>query len=481
VSILTFDELNLAPPLLTALKKLGFTQPTVIQQQGIPHLLNGENLLGQGQTGTGKTAAFALPILSRLKLNVRAPQALVLAPTREIAIQVAQAFTTYAQDMPGVQVTPIYGGQEYRTQLRALKQGTHIVVGTPGRVIDHLKRGTLKLDQISTLIIDEADEMLKMGFIDPIEWILQEIKHPHQTALFSATMPLPMQKMAKKYLSNAKKIIISQNLLPAETIKQFYVSVPRKEKLAALIQMLEFEDIVAAIIFVQTKYATTILSEQLQAHGHKVAALNGDIQQSLRETIVQRLKKGSLDIIVATDVAARGIDIDRISHVINYDKPDDVESYIHRIGRTGRAGRSGKALLFVAPPEQRFVRTIENLTKHKVQQYALPTQQALEKLRQQNLVEKITTVLAEKSKLNLAKEIVDNVLSSSEISPYDLATALIHMQQKPKRTLSLKAVPMKSDERQTLRRRKDGPPRRRDDSFHGKPKRRVNKRFKKQA
>jgi len=354
----SFSDLGLGPAVLTALERVGYETPSPIQAQTIPALLEGQDVLGQAQTGTGKTAAFALPLLSRLDPRLKHPQALVLTPTRELAIQVAEAMQTYASGIPGFHVLPVYGGQDYKVQISALKRGVHVVVGTPGRIMDHMRRGTLKLDNLSQLVLDEADEMLRMGFIDDVEWILAQTPAQRQTALFSATMPPPIRKIAQKYLNNPREIVIKTRTSTAETIRQRYWLVQGLHKLDALTRLLEAEPFDAMIVFVRTKSATVELAEKLEARGYNAAALNGDIPQKLRERTVDNLKNGKLDIIVATDVAARGLDVERISHVINFDIPYDSEAYIHRIGRTGRAGRSGEAILFVVPREQRLLRTI---------------------------------------------------------------------------------------------------------------------------
>ncbi|HED19640.1 MAG TPA: DEAD/DEAH box helicase, partial [Gammaproteobacteria bacterium] len=358
-TVTSFSEMNLAAPLLKAIEDVGYEQPSPIQAKSIPVLLEGRDLLGQAQTGTGKTAAFALPLLSRLDLSLREPQLLVLAPTRELAIQVAEAFQTYARHLKNFHVLPIYGGQSYEIQLRQLRRGVHVVVGTPGRVMDHMRNGKLKLDSLQALVLDEADEMLRMGFIDDVEWVLEQTPDTRQIALFSATMPKVIRKVAERHLNNPVVIKIDQKTATAETIRQRYWQVSGLHKLDALTRVLEAENFDAMLVFVRTKTATVELAEKLAARGHACEALNGDIQQKMRERIVERLKKGQIDILVATDVVARGLDVRRISHVINYDIPTDVEAYIHRIGRTGRAGSPGDAILFVSPREKRLLRSIE--------------------------------------------------------------------------------------------------------------------------
>ena len=340
--VIPFAHLQLSAPVLEALADVGYENPTPIQTQTIPLLLEGRDVLGQAQTGTGKTAAFALPVLSNLDLSQKAPQVLVLAPTRELAIQVAEAFQTYAARIRGFQVLPVYGGQDYSGQIRALKRGVHVVVGTPGRVMDHMRRGTLTLDALKTLVLDEADEMLRMGFIDDVEWILEQTPSTRQIALFSATMPKEVRRIATAHLRNPGEITIAMKTATASLIRQRYWPVTgMQNKLDALTRILEAESFDAMLIFVRTKIATLELADKLAARGFAAAALNGDIAQKQRELTIEKLKKGKLDIVVATDVAARGLDVERISHVVNYDIPYDTEAYIHRIGRTGRAGRAG--------------------------------------------------------------------------------------------------------------------------------------------
>ena len=344
---LSFKELNLVPELLDTLESLGYEAPSPVQAQAIPHLLNGDDILGHAPTGTGKTAAFALPLLSRLDLTKKHVQIMVLAPTRELAIQVAEAFKTYAGRIKGFQVLPIYGGQDYAGQIRGLKRGVHVVVGTPGRVSDHIRKGTLTLDNLQALVLDEADEMLRMGFIDEVEWILEQTPEAHQTALFSATMPKPIEKIARRHLRNPQEVSIKAKTATAETIRQRYWLVGGMHKLDALTRILEVEPFDGVLIFVRTKIATTELAEKLEARGHAASAMNGDMPQKQREQMVNKLKAGRLDILIATDVAARGLDVDRISHVINYDIPREVAPYLHRIGRGGRFGRKGYAINLV--------------------------------------------------------------------------------------------------------------------------------------
>jgi ATP-dependent RNA helicase DeaD len=368
-----FAELGLSGPVLQALGAVGYEVPTPIQAATIPVLLAGEDVLGQAQTGTGKTAAFALPILSRLQLAQREPQALVLVPTRELAIQVAEAFQKYAALLPGFHVLPIYGGQSYAPQLMALKRGAHVIVGTPGRVIDHLEHGVLSLQAVRFVVLDEADEMLAMGFIDAMETILSKTPPQRQVALFSATMAAPIRRIAQRHLREPREITIRGKTTTAANIHQRYWLVSGLHKLDALTRILEVMSFDAMLVFTRTKLATIDLADRLEARGFAAAALNGDMQQAERERTVARLKAGQIDILVATDVAARGLDVERISHVVNYDVPHDTEAYIHRIGRTGRAGRSGEAILFIAPRERNLLRLIERATRQPIEQMDLPT------------------------------------------------------------------------------------------------------------
>jgi ATP-dependent RNA helicase DeaD len=362
-SPLPFSALGLHPLVLKALESVGYENPSPIQAAMIPPMLEGRDVLGQAQTGTGKTAAFALPILSRIDLAQRRPQSLILAPTRELAIQVAEALQTYAAKLPNFHILPIYGGQAYQGQLKALSRGVHVVVGTPGRVVDHIKRGTLKLDGLTSLVLDEADEMLRMGFVDDVEWVLAQTPPTRQVALFSATMPDAIRRIARHHLSDPVEVKIKTKTSTAQNIRQRMWVARGMHKLDALTRILEGEDFDGVIIFVRTKLATVELADKLAARGHEAAAINGDMDQKARERTIEQFKASKLDILVATDVVARGIDVDRVSHVINYDIPHDTESYVHRIGRTGRAGRKGEAILFVAPREQRLLYAIERATR----------------------------------------------------------------------------------------------------------------------
>jgi ATP-dependent RNA helicase DeaD len=424
----TFSELNLTPSVLKVLDDVGYETPTPIQTQTIPLLLQGRDVLGQAQTGTGKTAAFALPILSRIDLNGHDPQVLVLAPTRELAIQVAEAFQSYAHHLKGFHVLPIYGGQDYGIQLRQLKRGTHVVVGTPGRVMDHMRRGTLKLGNLKTLVLDEADEMLRMGFIDDVKWILEQTPPTRQIALFSATMPPVIRKIAEQHLNNPEHISIKVKTTTAETIRQRYWVVSGKNKLDVLTRILEAEPFDGIIVFVRTKTATVELAEKLEARGYAATALNGDIAQKQREQTVNRLKKGKLDILVATDVAARGLDVDRISHVINYDVPHDTESYVHRIGRTGRAGRTGDAILFVAPREKRMLGAIERATRQKIELLEMPTTEAINDKRIAGFKQRITDTLAQDN-MELFGQIVEQYTQEHNVPALEVAAALARLVQ----------------------------------------------------
>jgi len=418
-----FRDLNLPPSLLTALDELGYERPSPIQAQAIPSLLNGRDLLGHAPTGTGKTAAFALPLLARVDLKARPVQILTLTPTRELAIQVAEAYQRYAAGLPGFHVLPIYGGQEYGGQIRALKRGVHVVVGTPGRVMDHMRKGTLRLDGLQAMVLDEADEMLRMGFIDEVEWILEQAPGQRQMALFSATMPKEIERIARRYLQDPVEISIKARTATAETIRQRYWLVSGVHKLDALTRILEVEQQDAVLIFVRTKTATTQLAERLAARGYAVAAMNGDMAQSQREQMVGRLKSGSLDILVATDVAARGLDVERISHVINYDIPYDTEAYIHRIGRTGRAGREGDAILFVSPREMRMLKAIERATRQKIEALELPTTELVNSERIARFKQKISDALAT-DELAFMRGVVEQYQQEHDVPALDIAAAL---------------------------------------------------------
>ncbi|MBK8284358.1 MAG: DEAD/DEAH box helicase [Ahniella sp.] len=425
---LRFDQLNLPKPLLDGLIAVGYENPSPIQAETIPPLLAGRDVLGQAQTGTGKTAAFALPVLARLKPGQRLPQALVLCPTRELAIQVAEAFQKYASKLPDFHVLPIYGGQAYGQQLQGLRRGVDVVVGTPGRVIDHLERGTLDLSQLTTLVLDEADEMLRMGFIDDVKSILDKTPPTRQIALFSATMPAPIKKIADTYLKNPVEVAIAAATRTATTVKQRYWMGSPAQKLEALTRILEVEPFEGMIVFARTKQSTEELAEKLAARGFSAQAINGDIAQALREKTIAKLKDGSLDILVATDVAARGLDVDRISHVVNYDVPYDVESYVHRIGRTGRAGRSGEAILFVAPRERGMLRTIERVTRQVITPMDLPTVDDINQSRVAKFKTRIGEALAQGG-LEVFLELIEEYEKEHGTSTVEIAAALARMAQ----------------------------------------------------
>ena len=426
----SFVGLGLSENILQALTDVGYETPSPIQAECIPILLEGKDLLGMAQTGTGKTAAFALPILNRLDIKNASPQALILTPTRELALQVAEAFGRYAKHLPGFHVLPIYGGQSYGIQLKQLTRGAHVIVGTPGRIMDHLERESLSLAGLRTLVLDEADEMLRMGFIDDVQWILEHTPAERQTALFSATMPDAIRRVAQNYLLNPEEVKIKSSTQTVSAIRQCYWQVSGvQNKLDALTRLLEVEDQDAALIFVRTKLLTDELAQKLEARGHSVAALNGDMNQQARERVIEQLKSGGLDIVVATDVAARGIDVPRVSHVINYDIPYDAEAYVHRIGRTGRAGRTGTAILFVAPREMRMLRTIERVTRQPIEHLALPTQQAVTDRRVALFKEKIAKALTSED-LDFFSTLVEEITSEQEVSPERLAAALAFLTQK---------------------------------------------------
>ncbi len=422
-TVTTFNQLALSKPILKALDDVGYETPSPIQAETIPLLLDGKDIIGQAQTGTGKTAAFALPLLSKLDLKQKDPQIMVLAPTRELAIQVAEAFQKYAKHMVGFHVLPIYGGQDYRGQLRSLERGTHVVVGTPGRVMDHMRRGTLKLGKLSALVLDEADEMLRMGFIDDVEWILEQTPKTRQIALFSATMPQQIRRIATKYLNNPEQITIKNKTTTVDTIRQRYWMVSGVHKLDALTRILEAESFDGMIIFVRTKIATAELAEKLEARGYSAAALNGDIQQNQRERTITQLKNGKLDIIVATDVAARGLDVERISHVVNYDIPHDTESYVHRIGRTGRAGRKGDAILFVAPREKRLLSAIENATRQRIEMMELPSTELINDKRIADFKQRISDALATEE-FGLFPQMIEEYQQEHNVPAQEIAAAL---------------------------------------------------------
>jgi len=424
-----FDDLGLAAPILAAVRDVGYERPSPIQLAAIPPLLEGKDVLGQAQTGTGKTAAFALPLLSRLDLKLAQPQLLVLTPTRELAIQVAEAMQTYARHLKGFHVLPVYGGQGMDFQLKQLRRGVHAVVGTPGRIQDHLRRKTLKLDRLRAVVLDEADEMLRMGFIDDVEEILEHMPEDKQVALFSATLPDRIRKIVHHHLHEPVEVKIKDKTATVTSVDQRFVEVRGFDKLEALTRIIEVEDFDAMLIFVRTRMATTELAEKLEARGLASAALSGEMTQQLRERTIERLKSGKLDIVVATDVAARGLDVERITHVVNYDVPHDVEGYIHRIGRTGRAGRKGNAILFVMPRELRMLAAIERATRQQVRPMDLPTRADVVDRRALQFKQTITDVLGAQD-LGFFTALVDSYEREHAKSPREIAAALAYLAQK---------------------------------------------------
>lgn len=424
----TFADLGLPDTLLKVLNEIGYESPSPIQAQTIPLMLEGRDVVGQAQTGTGKTAAFALPILARLDMKQKNPQVLVLTPTRELAIQVAEAFQTYAHHLKGFHVLPIYGGQDYSVQIRALNRGVHVAVGTPGRVMDHIRKGSLKLNDLTTLVLDEGDEMLRMGFIDDVEWILEQTPKDRQVALFSATMPQQIRRIATRYLNNPVEITVKESTTTADAIHQRFWPVQGFHKLDALTRILEAEKFDAMLIFVRTKIATVELSEKLEARGYACAPLNGDIQQKQRERTVNNLKNGKLDILVATDVAARGLDVARVSHVVNYDIPTDTEAYVHRIGRTGRAGREGDAILFVAPREKRLLFAIEKATGKKIDLMELPSTDEINNKRIEKFKQQISDTIVSED-LSLFTKLIEKLQSEHGLDVLEIAAALAKLSQ----------------------------------------------------
>lgn len=460
-----FRDLGLPEAMLAVLADIGYETPSPIQAKTIPLLLEGRDVLGQAQTGTGKTAAFALPVLAQLDMAQKHTQALVLAPTRELAIQVAEAFQTYARHLKNFQVLPIYGGADYRGQLRQLKQGAQIVVGTPGRVMDHMRRGTLDLSRLRCLVLDEADEMLRMGFIDDVEWILEQMPAERQMALFSATMPKEIRRIAQQNMNDPAEVTIVVKTTTASTIRQRYWPVSGVHKLDALTRILEAEDFDGMLVFVRTKTETVELADKLRARGYHTAALNGDIAQAQREKTVAQLKRGDIDILVATDVAARGLDVERISHVINYDIPVDTEAYVHRIGRTGRAGRTGDAILFVSPREKRMLFAIEKATRQPIERMELPSTRIINDKRiakfKQGIADTIEQLDKKPERIEIFRELIGQFQHETGIEMEKIAAALAVMAQDGK-DLLLKDKP--SQELPTFEKshRDDDRPRRRD-------------------
>lgn len=426
--IVLFDNLGLKPEVLKAIKDLGFETPSPIQERSIGPLLEGHDILGQAQTGTGKTAAFALPLLSTMDASSKNTQVLILAPTRELAIQVAEAVQSFAKYLPKFNVLPIYGGASYDVQIKALNRGAQLVVGTPGRVMDLIKREKLKLNNLKALVLDEADEMLRMGFIEDVEWIINQCPAERQIALFSATMPDVIKRVAKQYLNNPVEIKIASKTTTATTVRQRYWLVSGLHKIDALTRLLEVEPYDALLIFTRTKTEAEELASKLAARGHACEALHGDIPQKIREKIVDKLRKGLLDVLIATDVVARGLDVDRITHVVNYDIPYDPESYVHRIGRTGRAGRTGDAILFVSPKERRMLRLIEHTTKQPIEPMMMPTTQDINKHRVLAFKNKVLASL-ESDDLEQYQELINEILSDDAIDPIDLCVAMAKLVQ----------------------------------------------------
>ena len=430
-SQITFADLGLPQSILDAVNQIGFVTPSPIQQETIPHLLEGRDVLGMAQTGSGKTAAFSLPLLSKIDPNARHPQMLVMAPTRELAIQVADACEQFTKNMKGVRVVTVYGGQRYDIQLRALKQGSQVVVGTPGRILDHIRRGTLDLSALQSIVLDEADEMLRMGFIDDVETVMAELPEDHQTALFSATMPEPIRRITKRFMKKPQEVKIKATQRSAPDITQSYWLVNGFRKNDALLRFLEVEEFDAAIIFTRTKTGTVDITELCERNGFRTAALNGDMTQQAREQTLDKLKSGRLDILVATDVAARGIDIERISLVVNYDIPLDAESYVHRIGRTGRAGRSGRALLFVEPRERRLLRNIENLMKKPIDEVSIPNHEVLMEKRRAKFKARVAKQL-EHHDLEKYRELLEDLFTADQDHEELAAAMMMMLQEKQK-------------------------------------------------
>jgi len=419
-----FSELGLSDAVLKALKDVGYETPSAIQAATIPLLLEGRDVVGLAQTGTGKTAAFALPIVSRLDVSQKNPQALVLSPTRELALQVSEAFESYMAHVRGAHVLPIYGGQGYGVQLSALRRGVHVVVGTPGRIMDHLDKGTLDLSELKYLVLDEADEMLKMGFAEDVEAILAETPAEKQVALFSATMPAQIRRISQTYLREPQEVTVKSKTTTSANTTQRYLVVSYPQKVDALTRILEVENFDGMIVFVRTKNETETLAEKLRARGYTAAAINGDVPQAQRERTVEQLKSAKLDILVATDVAARGLDVERISHVVNYDLPIDTESYVHRIGRTGRAGRSGAAISFVTPRERRMLSTIEKATRQPITQMQLPSVEDINSTRLARFDDAITAALEQTDRISAFRDIVAHYVEHHDVPEADVAAAL---------------------------------------------------------
>src|SRR6195952_1545526 len=453
----TFADLNIHPQVLQAVVELGYESPSAIQAATIPALMAGSDVVGLAQTGTGKTAAFALPILSKIDRSSKATQALVLAPTRELALQVAEAFGRYGAHLRHLNVLPIYGGASYGVQLAGLRRGAHVVVGTPGRVIDHLERGTLDLSRVDYLVLDEADEMLAMGFSEEVDRILSETPEYKQVALFSATMPPAIRRITTKYLHDPLEVASKAKTATAENITQRYIQVAGPRKMDALTRVLEVEPFEAMIVFVRTKQATEDVAEKLSARGFSAAAINGDVPQAQRERTISNLKDGKLDILVATDVAARGLDVERISHVVNYDIPHDPESYVHRIGRTGRAGRSGAALLFVTPRERHLLNSIERVTRQKLVESRLPSVDDVNAQRVEKFRDSITSALNAPG-IDLFRKLIEGYERDHDVSMADIAAALALQRRDGEEFLMTEPPPEKHRERPDRGQRDDRPP-----------------------
>ena len=461
----SFDQMSLAEPILKAVRKAGYETPSPIQERSIPPLLEGKDLLGVAQTGTGKTAAFSLPLLSRLDESVKGAQILVLAPTRELALQVSEAMEGFAENLPKLRVVAVYGGTGYGEQIREFKRGTQVVVGTPGRVMDHIEKGYLKLNNLQALVLDEADEMLSMGFIDDIEWILEHTPKERQTALFSATMPKPIRKLAEKHLREPEEVTIKVKAENSPNIRQRFIKVRQHEKREMLTRLLEIEKFEAMLIFARTKNATMEIAEKLQGKGYPAEPLNGDMPQNLREKTVDRLKRGKISVLVATDVAARGLDVDRISHVLNYDAPFDLESYTHRIGRTGRAGREGDAIIFITNKEMRMLNAIERTLKVPCDQYVFPTLEEMNERKEEEFFTKIEQGM--KGDLDDYRKALQRYLEESGKDTLEVAASLAFLEA-GKKALRYENMPTSSSRKPRREDRQDrDQPNRRDSSRRG--------------
>ena len=448
-----FAGFGLPDSLLEALKKCGYEQPSPIQAAAIPELMLGRDLLGQAQTGTGKTAAFALPLLARINREARHPQVLVLAPTRELAIQVSEAFQRYASCTPGLHVLPLYGGSDFRDQIHKLRRGVHVVVGTPGRVMDHMRQGTLNVSQLETLVLDEADEMLRMGFIDDVQWVLEQLPSERQVVLFSATMPPEIKRICQQHLQNPAEIIIRTQKADASRIRQRHILLPHQQKLGALLRVLEAHGPGGVIIFARTKAVTVTVAEALEAEGITCSVLNGDVPQSLRERTIERLKQGRIDVLVATDVAARGLDVDRIGLVVNYDAPFDSEAYVHRIGRTGRAGRQGDAILFLSYRERRLLHSLERAVGSSIEAMDVPSDAEINQQRLDNLQQRLSDLISEpvpedrQQEVALMGEILQRLQRESDVTPDQLALAALRLAQGDSPLLVVPQPPMPANNR----------------------------------